>query len=767
MALSACWIVKNEAEVLARSIESIKDVVDDLVVVDTGSTDNTVDIARSLGARVEHFTWIDDFAAARNYALSFVKNDIVFFLDADEWFEPALAPDDAQPLENIFLKNSRIDMAQFVMTHINEKGATITVTEQARLLRKRPDLGFLSPIHEYYGSPSGRSLVEITISDKAILHTGYVTSVRDEKLMRNVELLKRHVASTDNINETFLSYVYLVREHYQTTGAESAWPYLRIVLDYPGLIRQRARGRNYVPLVDYLVQCSCELPDKVSRREVKDKLFEAQAQGYAEYPGAPLSLLWHTCVFDLKEDVVMQSAPRALARSHAMPDFPTKLYKAPDALLNATVAFALDRRGDALGAFDHAVASIKASKKYAVPMTVMLLKCMRGQQPQDIVIMLSQLFDIENIEHLQFLTEATHRTDFLEVYAYYQVRLLKETGVSRVAQVELLYTQRRYAEALEAVLKIAVEEGEEYNERITTYLMAIAVCTNDPTLHLKYAHIMPSGARMMEAYFADIALTERTEAEDKLFPLVYKQIALVEGAQAANDFGRVFRNFPILTFTTRAPYLLNDWQYQALLNDPLDGIPDNDYVCYTYIIHANIYAGRYEEAFFHIRRFLSGQQVVDDVDLLHALLVISEKSKGVVAREARALYDRHMRFHDALVDYGDVVKSGYAVDEYTGKNRLRKLRIMSMDSFLQQLKEEDAGRLITNELLEIALKAGAIYEEKKMAGMAMECYRLAYTHESHRAAAAKKLAGVFRAIGNEALARTFEIESGEQLPAEE
>ena len=84
MLLTVCMIVKNEEADLPRCLASIKAVADEIVVVDTGSTDRTVEIAQSFGAIVGHFEWCDDFAAARNAALKLATCEWVFQLDADE-----------------------------------------------------------------------------------------------------------------------------------------------------------------------------------------------------------------------------------------------------------------------------------------------------------------------------------------------------------------------------------------------------------------------------------------------------------------------------------------------------------------------------------------------------------------------------------------------------------------------------------------------------------------------------------------------------------
>jgi glycosyltransferase involved in cell wall biosynthesis len=78
--------VKNEVAVLERSLFSAEKAADEIVVVDTGSTDDTVNIARAHGARVFSYAWKEHFSDARNFALEKVTGDWVVFLDADEYF---------------------------------------------------------------------------------------------------------------------------------------------------------------------------------------------------------------------------------------------------------------------------------------------------------------------------------------------------------------------------------------------------------------------------------------------------------------------------------------------------------------------------------------------------------------------------------------------------------------------------------------------------------------------------------------------------------
>ena len=88
MKLSACVIVKNEEKNLPQWLSSMAQLADEMIVVDTGSEDNTKSLAHHAGAKVFDFTWVDDFAAAKNFAIEQATGDWILFLDADEYFAP-------------------------------------------------------------------------------------------------------------------------------------------------------------------------------------------------------------------------------------------------------------------------------------------------------------------------------------------------------------------------------------------------------------------------------------------------------------------------------------------------------------------------------------------------------------------------------------------------------------------------------------------------------------------------------------------------------
>ncbi|XTZ20375.1 MAG: glycosyltransferase, partial [cyanobacterium endosymbiont of Rhopalodia fuxianensis] len=138
--LSLCMIVKNEEKTLTTCLESVQDIVDEMVIIDTGSTDKTVEIIKKFGAKVSFFTWCNDFAIARNVALSHVTGDWVLVLDADEVFNRKIA---SQVREAIADKNNLV--INLVRHEIGASQSPYSLV--SRLFRKHPAVKFSRPYH--------------------------------------------------------------------------------------------------------------------------------------------------------------------------------------------------------------------------------------------------------------------------------------------------------------------------------------------------------------------------------------------------------------------------------------------------------------------------------------------------------------------------------------------------------------------------------------------------------------------------------------------
>lgn len=194
MKISACYIAKNEAANLPRSINSLKAQVDEIVVVDTGSEDSTVTAAKSLGARVYHYSWQDDFAAARNFALAKTTGDWLILLDADEYFTSETAANLRQVLENAGdAEGLLIQMVNFDV----DKQAVQDYFYQLRAVPRVSGLAYCGIVHEelrLHGEPL-KKLKRVAPELLEIYHSGYRAELSKVKARRNLELLQQALAA--------------------------------------------------------------------------------------------------------------------------------------------------------------------------------------------------------------------------------------------------------------------------------------------------------------------------------------------------------------------------------------------------------------------------------------------------------------------------------------------------------------------------------------------------------------------------------------------
>jgi len=140
--ISACMIVKNEEELLPQCLESIKDYVDEIIIVDTGSTDRTVEIAKSYGAKVYHHPWEDDFSKHRNQSVSYAKCDWIFQIDADEVLEIG----SGEVMREV-VKNDTVDSYFVVIKSIFNQGIGMASHNTVRLFHNGRAIHYEGRVH--------------------------------------------------------------------------------------------------------------------------------------------------------------------------------------------------------------------------------------------------------------------------------------------------------------------------------------------------------------------------------------------------------------------------------------------------------------------------------------------------------------------------------------------------------------------------------------------------------------------------------------------
>ncbi|MCL2169131.1 MAG: glycosyltransferase [Defluviitaleaceae bacterium] len=217
--ISLCMIVKNEEKILARCLDSIKDIVDEIIIVDTGSTDQTKEIAKKYTDKIFDFEWIEDFSAARNAAFSKAASDYQMWLDADDVFPEESA---RKLLE---LKSTLADDVDIVtmkyVTHFDEQDNPVLISTRERLLRREAGYVWIDPVHECIPL-----IGNVFYSDIEVHHK---KEVQSEPSYRNLDIYNNMVKKGKDLSPRQL--YYYARELKDHGKWEDAAHYFQIFLD--------------------------------------------------------------------------------------------------------------------------------------------------------------------------------------------------------------------------------------------------------------------------------------------------------------------------------------------------------------------------------------------------------------------------------------------------------------------------------------------------------------------------------------------------------
>ena len=244
LTLSLTMIVKDEEEMLPGCLEAIADAVDEIVIVDTGSTDRTVEIAESFGAKVVHFPWNGSFADARNVSIENATGDWILYLDADEH----LVPEDAGLFRALLGRTWREGFYLVETNYTGGEDAGSSVAHLAlRLFRNRPDYRFEGRIHEQKTHTMPTYVPErFETTAIRLRHYGYLKSRigAREKSQRNLQLLQQEARETPGPFVDFnLGSEYLALGEFDLACShlDRAWAALRLESGWT--------GKGYAPML--------------------------------------------------------------------------------------------------------------------------------------------------------------------------------------------------------------------------------------------------------------------------------------------------------------------------------------------------------------------------------------------------------------------------------------------------------------------------------------------------------------------------------------
>lgn len=217
--ISLCMIVKNEEDTLARCLDTVKDIVDEIVIIDTGSTDRTKEVAAKYTTNIYDFEWVNDFAVARNYSFSKATKDYIMWLDADD----VLLEKDREKLIRLKrVMNPEIDIVMMKYNiKVDEKGIPKTTFTRERLLKRSKQYEWVNPVHEYVKIHGKYFNSDICITHRKVHNSGD----------RNLKILE-NILNDEGLNDR--NTFYYARELYANKKFDEAITFYNRFLDSEG-----------------------------------------------------------------------------------------------------------------------------------------------------------------------------------------------------------------------------------------------------------------------------------------------------------------------------------------------------------------------------------------------------------------------------------------------------------------------------------------------------------------------------------------------------
>jgi glycosyltransferase involved in cell wall biosynthesis len=279
MKISACVITKNEEKNITKWLQVMSEVADEIIVVDTGSSDHTVNIAKTFKAKIYNFKWIGDFSAAKNFAIEKCTGDWILFLDADEYF----TPNSCKIIRNVISKqnkNKKIGsiMCPLVNIDTDDHDRVMDTVLHMRIFRNLPYLRYVGKIHERLIDTKKKTQA-VVINELEIYHTGYSRSIRRKKAERNIKVILEQVAkegeSRDNI-------IFLMDAYNSLSQYDKAIEYAQKAID----LNVRIIGMEshpYSVLINAMVAAGKAIKETIQTAKKAMEKFPSESQFYMLY----------------------------------------------------------------------------------------------------------------------------------------------------------------------------------------------------------------------------------------------------------------------------------------------------------------------------------------------------------------------------------------------------------------------------------------------------------------------------------------------------
>lgn len=509
--VSAVYIVKNEQENIENSIKSIINAVDNIIIIDTGSTDNTINICKKYRCEIHNFNWNGNFSDARNYALSLVDSDYFLFLDADEYFEREITRNDIEELINL-IEYNKVDGIRFVTNNFDfVSGVPLYDSYNIKFIKNDKNLKYYRKVHEVLRK-NEKGLDTALCENLRIIHTGYSSNISLDKAKRNLKILE------DTTDLETMDYFYLARENLAIGNFEHADMYCDLFFnqsDYMDIINKSDIAYLIYSYKYYIMEkrnCSY-----IEKRIFVDKMLN-------EIPDISQTYYIQGV---LEEDNDYDLAYKSFMKCIEMEIEPKfnyinmfNIYE-PDIYYRLSILDSI--YGEKSRAIRRAMVSCILDKTNILYLTN-LLGLLKNKDDNYIIDMIYNIYRPSITSQFEFIVKALSNTNLNSVLLYFTKEYnIKHNGGSKLVYLGMILS-KEYEKAIDSALSIYENSGNLENQFMATLSV---ICSKNIDLFNKNKYRFEKSYQNIIEYYFGIS-DKLTEEEMHEYVNIYIRMHLLK-----------------------------------------------------------------------------------------------------------------------------------------------------------------------------------------------------------------------------------------------
>ncbi len=611
MKISGCIIARDEEMNIGKCIESMRSVCDEVILVDTGSIDKTVEIAQSLGAKIYTFTWIDDFSAAKNYAIDKANGDWILFLDADEYLENV----NRSFYEELIVSCKNFDAIICEIFNISDKNENNVFHSHIgiRLFGNKKNIRYKGRIHEnLFNKDKNINAINASKYFK-IFHTGYIKEQMKakNKFQRNLNLLFKELESKPNDPEL---YYYIADTYGVNADFDMQIKYAKRSIECGKINMIGFEEEPHILLIRTMLN---------SKKDT-DIIFPEIQSAIYEFPESPIFRYYLSVIYlrEKKYSLCEETILMSLQLNESYKCFSVNHMRIHMMDIYRVLGYINQIKLNNVNAVKYYTQALQLNNKQKDALQN-LIWLLRDENAEDVILFLNKIYKISFKEDLELLIEALAGSINPILLAYYEKKLFQLTGEGNNAVLLSLLKLKQYKKVYEYSYNIYIETRRD---DVQLLLFVSALFLDDSEALNSIIDLVNSTMEKIIKYFSKQKV-HLNQSDLNVYLEILNEFIRIGDNDKINILVRMAEEFDLNVYANISEVFYSNNMYERCINNGIYALNEksglNDKLTFKLIGLSYYYLNDFFNAINYFYRYLEIEK--NDFEVFEYLLFIYSK----------------------------------------------------------------------------------------------------------------------------------------------